>query len=184
MSEIHKGPGRPPLKTDAQNMEKVNAVVESTMESSGEVVSIACKIPMGMTLQVYQKITVPRLTEAKILRDVDEWSPFGKEYRVYGPSHPQDGGPHCLIVGDYAITPNIPKEHWDLWYSQHRGDAMVINRLIFANSSSKVNGQAREQKELKSGMERKDPNKLPSNPQPDRGAMDAVVFNNMMNVRE
>ena len=40
-NEQHKGPGRPPLITDAQNMEKINTIVEQTMESSGETVSIA-----------------------------------------------------------------------------------------------------------------------------------------------
>ena len=175
-----KAPGRPPLKTDAQNMEKINTIVEQTMESSGETVSIACKIPMGLILHVFKKSITPTKMESGAIRDVEGYDRFGKEYRIYGPSHPQDGGPHCLIVGDYAITPNIPKEHWDLWFAQHRNDDMVINRMIFANSTSKVGGQAKEQKDLKSGLERRDPNKLPETLTPDREAMNPEVFNRMM----
>jgi len=108
---------------------------------------------------------------------VPEFHQFGKDYMVYGPSHPQNAGPHCTIIGDYAITPNIPAEVWKLWLSQHRDDMMVINRMIFANSSSKIAGQAKEHRELKSGLERLDSQKLPKAMMPDRDHMSAEAFN-------
>ena len=169
-----------PVKSDQENMDKLNAIIEGTMEASGDVVTIACKVPMGMVLHVCKKVMMPRKMQDGSIRDIPEYHRFGKEYRVYGPSHPQNAGPHCTIIGDYALTPNIPKEFYDLWYSQHRNDAMVLGRAIFANSSNKINGESKEYAKVKSGLERLDPTKLPKKLTPNKDAMDANVYNQMM----
>lgn len=169
-----------PVKSDQENMDKLNAIVEGTMESSGEVVTIACKVPMGMILRCCRKTMMDRKMHDGSTKAVPEYHPFGKEYRVYGPSHPQNAGPHCTIIGDYALTPNIPKEFYDLWYSQHRNDAMVVSRAIFANSSNKINGESKEYAKVKSGLERLDPTKLPKKLTPNKDAMDANTYNQMM----
>lgn len=167
----------PKTKSDEANMDDLVALVGSTRESSGDLVSVACKVPMGLILRVYRKQMMPHKTTDGAIRDVPEFHQFGKEYMVYGPSHPQNMGPHCAIIGDYAITPGIPKEVWDLWSAQHRDDMMVINRMIFAYSSNKIAGAAKEHAELKSGLERLDSKQLPKALMPDRDHMDAMAFN-------
>jgi hypothetical protein len=170
--------GLPPkMKSDEANMETLIAKVTSTMETSGNVVSVACKVPMGLILRVYRKQMMPQKTTDGLVRDVPEFHQFGKEYMVYGPSHPQNAGPHCTIIGDYAITPNIPEELWSLWMAQHRDDMMVINRMIFAYSSNKIAGAAKEHAGLRSGLERLDSQKLPKALMPDRDHMSAEAFN-------
>ena len=177
--------GLPPkVSSDAENMDKLVAMAEGKMATSGEMLTIACKIPMGMRLQVCKKVIMPRKTEGGLIRDTEEYHRFGKEYIVYGPAHPQNMGPHCTIIGDYALTPNIPKEHYDLWYSQHRNDPMVLSRAIFANSSNKINGEAKEYRATKSGLERLDSTKLPKGMKPDKDHMDANAYNKMVAGKE
>lgn len=167
----------PKATSDADNMDKLTAIIDGTREYSGDTVSVACKVPMGMILRVHKKVMMPQKTTDGLVRDVPEYHQFGKEYMVYGPSHPQNMGPHCTIIGDYAITPGIPREHWELWSQQHRGDMMVINRMIFAYSSNKIAGAAKEHAELKSGLERLDSSRLPKNLVPSRDHMSAEAFN-------
>jgi hypothetical protein len=167
----------PKVSSDEDNMARLIAITEGTREASGDVVSVACKVPSGMILQAHKRVMVPHRTTDGAIRDVPEYHPFGKEYMVYGPSHPQNMGPHCTIIGGYAITPGIPKELWDLWSQQHRGDMMVINRMIFAYSSNKIAGAAKEHGELKSGLERLDASRLPKSLVPSRDHMSAEAFN-------
>lgn len=167
----------PKATSDADNMDALIAKIEGAREASGDTVSIACKVPMGMILRVHKKVMMPQKTTDGLVRDVPEYHQFGKEYMVYGPSHPQNAGPHCTIIGDYAITHGIPAEHWNLWFAQHRGDMMVINRMIFAYASNKIAGAAKEHAELKSGLERLDSSKLPKNLVPSRDHMSAEAFN-------
>ena len=54
---------------------------------------------------------------------------------------------------------------------------MVINRMIFAYSSNKIAGAAKEHAELKSGLERLDSSRLPKNLVPSRDHMSAEAFN-------
>ena len=165
------------MSSDEDNMNKLIAITEGTREASGDTVSVACKVPMGMILRVHKRVMMPHKTTEGMIRDVPEYHQVGKEYMVYGPSHPQNAGPHCTIIGDYAITPGIPREHWELWSQQHRGDMMVINRMIFAYSSNKIAGAAKEHAELKSGLERLDSSRLPKNLVPSRDHMSAEAFN-------
>lgn len=170
--------GLPPkITSDEENMDKLIAITEGTREASGDTMSVACKVPMGMILRVHKKVMMPHKTTEGLIRDVPEYHQFGKEYMVYGPSHPQNAGPHCTIIGDYAITHGIPTEVWNLWQQQHRGDMMVINRMIFAYSSNKIAGAAKEHAELKSGLERLDSSRLPKNLVPSRDHMSAEAFN-------
>jgi hypothetical protein len=165
------------MSSDGDNMAKLVAITEGTREASGDVVSVACKIPMGLILRAHKRVMMPHKTTEGMIRDVPEYHQFGKEYMVYGPSHPQNAGPHCTIIGDYAITHGIPKELWDLWSAQNRGSMMVINRMIFAYSSNKIAGAAKEHAELKSGLERLDSSRLPKNLVPSRDHMSAEAFN-------
>ena len=170
--------GLPPkITSDEENMDKLIAITEGTREASGDTMSVACKVPMGLILRVHRKVMMPHKTTEGMIRDVPEYHQFGKEYMVYGPSHPQNAGPHCTIIGDYAITHGIPTEVWNLWSQQHRGDMMVINRMIFAYSSNKIAGAAKEHAELKSGLERLDSSRLPKNLVPSRDHMSAEAFN-------
>ena len=80
-----------------------------------------------------------------------------------GWSHPQNAAPNAPIAGGFALTCGCPKELWDLWLEQNKTSAMVKNGLIFANSKNDyVEDKASERDSVKCGLERLDPDKLPS----------------------
>lgn len=164
-----------PAKEDFSDKVGVNK------DSGTEMVSIACKLPNGLILQVYRKVRRRIPAPAGAANEVDIYEPYGKQYRVHGCSHPQNMAPHCTIIGGYAITANIPKQHWEAWLAQHRDDDMVRNGLIFANSTTKIAGEAKEKKAIKSNLERLDPNKLPGKIKIDKDNMNADVFNKIQN---
>jgi len=134
----------------------------SNKKTDGETVSVACKLPHGLVLRIFNicEIDVPVMgggfKKEKQAQERDE------AYVVHGWSHAQNAAPHCTIIGGYAITEGIPKQHWELWLSQNKNSDMVKNHLIFAqNTVASVKDQSKEHAEQRSGLERLDPTKLP-----------------------
>lgn len=130
---------------------------------AGETVTIACKLPHGLRLRVFKMVEKPEFAiggGSRVSMVAEEIPGVG--FTVYGNAHPQNAAPRCLIVGDYALTPNCPKDLWDLWLEQNRGSDVVANGLIFAHEKeNSARSQAKDGAEIKSGLERLDPNKLP-----------------------
>ena len=126
-------------------------------------VSIACKLPHGLKLRVFNIIErdVPVMGGGtRIERMAEQRAEIAI---VHGFSHAQNSAPHCTIIGNYAITDNIDKDLWDLWLSQNKDSAMVKNGLIFANEKAvSVSDQAKDGAKIKSGLERLDPVNLPN----------------------
>lgn len=136
--------------------------VESRPKLSGTV-TVACKIPMGLQLQLQHAMEtrIPNghtggsdgytLTKSMVFG--------GPKYFVFGPSMPANGGrPDNYILpdkleGGYALTHGIPAGFWAEWVEQNGMSAFVENRMVFAMDQASVVSKAREQAELKSGLE-------------------------------
>ena len=74
---------------------------------------------------------------------------------------------YCLdaVYGrwDFPQLLNRAKDLWEKWLSQNKDSMIVKNGLIFAHSDqASVEAEGREKEACKSGLERLDPNKLPS----------------------
>jgi len=138
---------------------------DSEQISTGDTVSVACKLPHGLILRVFNAIEKDVPVMGGGFKTEKATEPRAEVYTVYGWAHPQNAAPHCTIIGNYAITHNIPKGHWELWLSQNKNSDMVKNGLIFANEKySMVQGQAREMAGEMNGfksMQRIDPENLP-----------------------
>lgn len=129
---------------------------------SGETVTVGCKLPHGLVLRVFRTIEVDVPVMGGGVRKEPKNEPLEQTYTVYGWAHPQNAAPHCTIIGGYALTGNIPKEHWDLWLSQNKKSAMVVNGLIFAqNTAASAKDKAKDGRDERSGLERLNPQKLP-----------------------
>jgi len=133
--------------------------IEKKAKSSG-MVTVACKIPMGLKLQLQHKqpIKIPSGRGGEYI--VDEQYVFGgKEYYVFGPSMPAMGGvPSGYLLpqkleGGFALTPNIPAAFWEQWLEQNRLADFVTSKMIFAYDDSSAVDAAQEHAELKSGLE-------------------------------
>jgi len=131
-------------------------------KASGETVTVGCKLPNGLVLRVFNVVERQEPVMGGGTRTVKVCEPREETYTVHGWSHAQNAAPHCTIIGGYALTEGIPKAYWDLWLSQNQKSAMVVNGLIFAqNTVASARDQAKDGKEVRSGLERLDPKKLP-----------------------
>jgi hypothetical protein len=139
-----------------------NETLSLNKKTSGETVTVSCKLPNGLVLRVFRTIEVDVPVMGGGVRKETKNEPLADVYTVHGWSHAQNSAPHCTIIGGYALTGNIPKGHWDLWLSQNKNSAMVKNGLIFAHATvASAKDQAKDGRTVRSGLERLDPNKLP-----------------------
>ena len=63
------------------------------------------------------------------------------------------GFAHPAVVGGYGLTRNVPKDFWDKWIAENADFAPVAAGLIFALGGDKAKGKAKEQAEIRSGLE-------------------------------
>jgi hypothetical protein len=122
---------------------------------SRNTVTVACKLPGGLELRVYD------------WQEESEACPAG--YRTVKVARPRDevavlrgcavpAGYHAdFIVGGYAIT-NVPKDLWDLWLEQNKDAAYVRNGLVWACPTREdARKEAKSMAKTRSGLEPIDP---------------------------
>ena len=141
---------------------------------SRNTVTVACKHPSGIELRAYEMVTKKvavqgGMVEETIAQHVERLGVF-----VCKGNATAVGMPTYHLVGGYALTDGCPEELWDLWFEANKDSALVKNGLIFAHRDHDyVVDQAKEQRAIRSGLERIDPNK-PQNlvPQIRKGTTD------------
>jgi len=132
---------------------------------SGETVTVACKLPGGLILRVYDMEDYPEPVMGGGVKLAQRAVKVDDEYRLNGAAVDlrrvlRGNGPAHHIVGGYALTPGIPKDFWDRWLNDNRNSDLVRNGLIFAQRNDmSAMSQAQEQAELPSGLEPIDPDK-------------------------
>lgn len=105
-------------------------------------IAVACKLPNGLHLDL--KDSTGGLVRRVTLR---------------GTAYAQEKGPPGPIPGGYMIT-QVDEDFWNEWYKRHQSMEIITKKLVFANSrSDRTRDQAVEQEEIRSGMERLDPDK-------------------------
>lgn len=131
---------------------------------SNATVTVASKAPFDIILKLYDftERQEPVLGGGfRTFKQAQERIGAGP-FIIQGNSWPQNKGPHQQIVGGYAITHGIPKAFWDEWAEQNKLSDYVKNNMIFAHvEPSSVTSKATDQTEIKSNLERLDPQKLP-----------------------
>lgn len=130
-----------------------------------DTVIVACSIPNGYVLQVYdiEKQTqydrnTGRSFEENIATPAERWTLYGSalDYQRLAAGNVPD---YRLIKGltpnaGYALTPGVPRDFWEKWKSQNERNPVLVNRMVYAHSTEDAAvGQAREYKELRSGLE-------------------------------
>lgn len=129
---------------------------------AGSTVTVACKIPMGLVLRVFDMVPEREPVMGGGFREVTRAREFPKRAVINGFSYPQNAAPACAIVGGYALTPDVDRELWEKWLEQNKESDMVVNGLIFAHTTtSDATDQSKELEKTRSGLERLDPAALP-----------------------
>lgn len=132
-----------------------------TPKQSGTV-TVACKIPQGLVLQLQHKMKRRIPTgrgQENDYQDIEVMVYGGPRYHVFGPSVPAMGGvPGGYILpkeieGGYALTDGIPAAFWATWKEQHELADYVTSGMIFAYEHASAKSAAREQGERLSGLE-------------------------------
>jgi hypothetical protein len=137
---------------------------ERIAASSARTVTVACKIPTGMKLQLQKP--VERMEDGPLgPKPKTYWAFYGKPFYVHGPSYPvgtiPKGFPKQPInEGGYALTPGIPLDFWEQWLEQNKNSSFVVppdgaeRGMIYADEElESVVAVAREHEKMLSGME-------------------------------
>lgn len=128
-----------------------------------ETVTVACGLPHGLLLRIYDRVKVNHALPGGGARETDEFREKAiAPVRIRGWAHPQDEAPAVQLVNGFALTPNVDKAFFEEWMKQNAGHEAVKKGLIFAHGKdANTAAEARDKKGLKSGLERLDPKNLP-----------------------
>ncbi len=123
-------------------------------------VTVACKMPNGIYMTIYgmHDHDVPVLGGG--MRTEKRAYPMNEPILIHGPAAPQGQSSKHLVIGGYAMTPNVPAQVAKKWMHDNRDSPLVQNKVVFiAASSERATSQATELKAMRSGFERLDPGK-------------------------
>lgn len=126
-----------------------------------ETVTVACKLPHGLFLDLVDpgvfKDVDPKVGVMARPVDPDNRVRINGAARPVGVPLPEDA---AQVVGGYALTPGVPKAFWDKWLAQNKDAPYVKQNLIFAaERAGSVVGEAKEKREIRSGLEGLNPDK-------------------------
>jgi hypothetical protein len=99
--------------------------------SGGAKVTVACKLPCGLTLNVCAMHTEQELVMGGGVRDVQRAHVMG-QIRLNGTGHKPNEAPRSLIVHNFALTRGVDKEMWERWLEDNKDSPVVANGLVFA----------------------------------------------------
>jgi hypothetical protein len=133
------------------------------MTTKNNLVTVACKIPNGLLLRIF-KMALAREQTPTGYRDIERAEQVGDIVKINGPALPFGQDPEYVVVGGYALTPNVNKDFFDEWLRQNKDHEAVKANLIFAHSNrAVVSDRAREQRAVRSGLEPLNPDRIVRN---------------------
>ena len=121
-------------------------------EGYEETVTVACKLPNGLILRVFDMRPQDEHVMGGGVRKSHVAVEREERVTLFGFSHPQNAAPRCRIANGYALTPNVPKDFFDEWMKQNAKSDLVKNHLIYAHEEeASAIDYAKEHAELRSG---------------------------------
>ena len=136
----------------------VEAAAVHVPKKGNGTVTVACKFPAGLVLQLCRKTEYVEEGAGGTRINRVRWDKDGPTYTVRGPAMPNGQVPkgyvRPVIEGGYALTSNIPADFFEQWMDQNKDSPLVTNRIIFAATTrDAAEGQAQDQEEFRSGFE-------------------------------
>jgi len=122
-------------------------------------VSIACKLPSGLQLCIYDMEDSSEPVMGGGWKTVKRAVKIGS-VKIRGAARRPFDDPR--ILGGYAITENVDADVWDKWLADNKGSDLVTKGLIFAHAKlADTQAHARDGRGVRSGFEEVDPENLP-----------------------
>lgn len=103
--------------------------------SAGAKVTVACKMETGLRLRTFNMIRHQEPVLGGGFRE-GKIAHFDREVWVNGVGKRMEQAPRCEVVGGYALTPGIDKDHWERWAKDNAESPIVQNELIFAHENA------------------------------------------------
>lgn len=126
-------------------------------------VTVACKLPNGLHLRLFNMETYNEPVMGGGTREAKRAVQNGGRVTLNGFSHRFDKAPEWGIVGGYGITHGVDADFFKEWVAQNADSNLVKNKIVFAHGQeASIKSMAVEHKAVKSGMERLDPDNLPT----------------------
>ena len=100
---------------------------ELKKKDSTGVVTVACKLPNGLILRIFEETEDSEPVLGGGSRRVKKFIPHETSYKVHGNAKPFGQEVDWQIVAGYGLTPNIPRDFWETWETQNAASALVKN---------------------------------------------------------
>lgn len=128
---------------------------------AGAKITVACKVPNGLRLRLFKLQEANEQVLGGGSRSFKRAEQVGEEVVLYGPAFRFGQVPNFLIVGGYALTPNVDADFFREWLKQNPDLDAVKNHLVFAQKSeSDARAEAKEKAPILSGLQPMDMRKV------------------------
>src|SRR6266700_4672662 len=149
--------------------------------NDSETVTVACKMPNGLLLQLcadekgFEPLMGGGFREVTRSRRLPE-TVYIKGSSVNIEDLRKGNMPEYYIISGYALTPGVPKKFWEQWLAQNKESDVIKNKILFAaDGEINVRAQAKEYANIQSGLEPINPENPTSKSRELRGIQRSVV---------
>jgi hypothetical protein len=139
------------------------AVKYSRPVATGDTVVVACKLPSGIILRVFDWRKYQEPSRDGSIHESQRAVPIaGRQFVIKGPwiatagqaYNSNNGAVGDLLPGGYAITEGCPREIWDGWYEQNKHSKLVESHVIMAHKDrNALIDEVRKHTSIISGLE-------------------------------
>lgn len=125
-------------------------------------VAVALKLPNGLRLRLSRMVERNEPVMGGGFRTVKLAERVGEAVVIAGNAHLINKAPTSQMFGGYAMTYGVDADFMAEWMKQNADHPVVKNHLIIVHAKADMaEGKAKEQVEIRSGMEPIDPGNLP-----------------------
>jgi hypothetical protein len=125
-------------------------------------VTVACKVPNGLWMQVFQMEDAQEPVMGGGWKTVKRAVRAGQPVKINGPAVAYGKpAPHDIRFG-VGLTYGVDADFYTAWAEQNKGSDFIVKRLVYAHAKTiEIDAQSKDQVSIKSGMEPIDPHNLP-----------------------
>lgn len=136
----------------------------ASIPESGRI-TVACKLPHGLQLQLYDMEEGSEPVMGGGTKTVKRAVALGDSVKLNGVAVPFGKMPNYMIVGGYALTPNVDAQFFRRWMNDNQDSPIVKNKLILVHEDQvNVTDAAKDHDSVRSGLEPITPDKDPRIP--------------------
>lgn len=134
---------------------------QSRSGHAGAKVTVACKLPHGLVLRIFEMVERYEPVMGGGSRLVKVAQATGESVVIHGNAVPFGIIPNYEIIAGFALTHNIDRDFWENWARVNAELPAVKKGLIFAYEDvNDARARAKEMAAAKSGLEPIDPGNL------------------------